>query len=475
MQKRAPYKYYDPNVPRIFQKDEHSHYTRAQQREFYKDNLVWANQHSEQKQIEKDRELALDKLNLQKINKEIKDINNIENLKKISFKNKKYDEYMNYLKTNGERNPYKKDDRLSNKIGTEKRIIKLKDYYNENENITLNPMYEPNDKKNYNVPMKRRELQKGERPFNIINNEIYDKNKLNEKKKFYEIEKEDEYTISDLINPDIINSQNIYIKTPQNNNLYNNPELKNYNEYLQNLQKKNLQQLQENNPSSNRKKEIEYKPINYNVNYLDNINNKNINQLDEKNPYEKYLAQRNYIYEKYASNHISSEFSPAPQFIPEDSNLGKIDYNNPEHLKQLEMHNDIKNLYLKNKDKYNPMKSNIELVSPNFNINSNETNNNSINNNIITNNIIISDNKKIRQIQYKNILDEQLKIKNLKIDPLQDFGNLNRNNYLVNNNVDYNISREKNKNNLLLDLPNDPFSKKNDNNIKSNIKNNNII
>ena len=89
------------------------------------------------------------------------------------------------------------------------------------------------------------------------------------------------------------------------------------------------------------------------------------------------------------------------------------------------------------------------------------------------NNIVISDNKKIRQIQYKNILDEQLKIKNLKIDPLQEFGNLNRNNYLVNNNVDYN--REKNKNNLLLDLPNDPFSKKYDYNIKSNIKNNPII
>ena len=302
MQKRAPYKYYDPNVPRIFQKDEHSHYTRAQQREFYKDNLVWANQHSEQKQIEKDKELAMDKFNLQRINQEINDINNIEKLKKISLKNKQYDEYINYLKTNGERNPYKKDDRLSNKIGTEERYIKLKDYYNENENITLNPMYEPNNKKNYNVPLKPRELQKGERPFNIINNEVYDINKLNEKKKFYEIEKEDDYTISDLINPEIKNSQNVYIKTPQNSNLYNNPELKNYNEYLQNLQKINLQNLQENNSSNNNKKkeEIEYKPNNYNVNYLNNINNNNINfNQNEKNPYEKYLTQRNYIYEKY--------------------------------------------------------------------------------------------------------------------------------------------------------------------------------
>ena len=473
MQKRAPYKYYDPNVPRIFQKDEHSHYTRAQQREFYKDNLVWANQHSEQKQIEKDKELAMDKFNLQRINQEINDINNIEKLKKISLKNKQYDEYINYLKTNGERNPYKKDDRLSNKIGTEERYIKLKDYYNENENITLNPMYEPNNKKNYNVPLKPRELQKGERPFNIINNEVYDINKLNEKKKFYEIEKEDDYTISDLINPEIKNSQNVYIKTPQNNNLYNNPELKNYNEYLQNLQKINLQNLKENNSSINNKKkeEIEYKPNNYNVNYLNNINNNNFNQ-NEKNPYEKYLTQRNYIYEKYAQNHISSEFSPAPQFIPEDSNLGKIDYNNPEHLKQLEMHNDIKNLYLKNKDKFNPLKSNIILDNQNIN-NLNEINNNYNNNNNIQNNIVISDNKKIRQIQYKNMLDEQLKIKNLKIDPLQDF-NLNKNNYFVNNNFD-DYKEKKNKNNLLLDLPNDPFSKNYDYHNKSNIKNNPII
>ena len=305
----------------------------------------------------------MDKFNIQRINQEINDINNIEKLKKISLKNKQYDEYINYLKTNGERNPYKKDDRLSNKIGTEERYIKLKDYYNENENITLNPMYEPNNKKNYNVPLKPRELQKGERPFNIINNEVYDINKLNEKKKFYEIEKEDDYTISDLINPEIKNSQNVYIKTPQNSNLYNNPELKNYNEYLQNLQKINIQNLKENNSSINNKKkeEIEYKPNNYNVNYLNNINNNNNFDQNEKNPYEKYLTQRNYIYEKYAQNHISSEFSPAPQFIPEDSNLGKIDYNNPEHLKQLEMHNDIKNLYLKNKDKFNPWKSNIIL------------------------------------------------------------------------------------------------------------------
>ena len=57
--------------------------------------------------------------------------------------------------------------------------------------------------------------------------------------------------------------------------VYNNPELKNYNEYLQNLQKINIQNLKENNSSINNKKkeEIEYKPNNYNVNYLNNINN----------------------------------------------------------------------------------------------------------------------------------------------------------------------------------------------------------
>lgn len=480
-------------VPRLGE-EPHSHYTKEQQREFYKDNLVWSKQHAERKELDKIKELAEDKANLARINYELEQDTLKEMQKKKNLKNEQLNEYLNYLYQNGEKNPYpyQRNEIVKEKIGNENRDIKIKNYYKENENINLNPMI---DNEKYNIkelPLKS--LDKNKLSYNIINGKMEDKLEDNKNKISKEREEFNEYILNKQVESIYPQQSRMYMQNNNNNNqpkMMMNPQEEalrqqqmyfNHNipeEYIQqkniNLMKMEQQKmLSQNNNNNNKNKNIRNNPY-------DNVPQEVINDIlkmqrekedqkrymimqqkldpyDQNRPYADYFQKREKLEQKYSFNH---EFAPAVQMdqppqIPEtyDSYQQKV--------KRLNSTNESKMDYLINKSKFNTEKKDLiidephlQIIDPNYQYNIEMQK--QIEKDINAKNYF-SDNKYIRQQQYKEILDSQVQTKKNNMEKLNKLMNneIKINDY--NNNNGYNAYKEMQvRNNKLSDVPGDPF------------------
>ena len=245
-----------------------SRFTQYNKNDTYLENMNHAKEQREKRYNAEREEIERDKLELDKIKNQIEIENQLEKQKKELLKKQQFEEYSNYLKRRNSDFPESRNI-LNIKLNEDERLIKKQNYNQEMDNLCLNPTKQKDiipQEQYFNFSQAGRNYQRGySHGYNILTGEIFSSQNSN-------------------LNKASINNNPSSIKETDNYNQQLEYENQNKNIIEQKELEDNQRKTENNNQINNneedylaymnmlRQKENEQNNNNINQQYIENIN-----------------------------------------------------------------------------------------------------------------------------------------------------------------------------------------------------------
>ena len=433
----------------------------------YLENINYANEQRKKRYDEEREEIERDKFELDKIQNQIEIENQLEKQKKALLKKQQFEEYSNYLKQRQEILENRNNPNI--KLNGQERIIQKQNYNEQMDNLCLNPTRQANiqpKEKFINFSQAGRNYQRGySHGYNILTGQIFsspntdiDINKeriqqsmsIKEKENFenkYEYEKKYKN----------MNEKNEKKDENSFNSTNNNYKEEDYLAYMEMLRQKEIEQ--NNNNIYNQKNDNENKYPEYKEQFMDYDKNINVkNETENRIPPYKDLLNK-----QKPSYHNPQPLEKSEKDFEIKNELSQINRPSSQNIEKRYPHHILdssKNEYLLNKQKN--MISNYDIYKGKEYFHThyqNEQNDNDNNPKF---------GKLEKQREYAKFLEGQINskriyeetIRNLSKNSEPDRERLKNSNMMIFGGMNP-YQKIKERNNILNDIPKDPYSNKN--------------